>query len=156
MKKVLFILLFPYYIYAGHYSENNHINPYFSPGIQIGVNSEGTFFVSIQGTVGIVTDDIPNDFYPPIGITLGKRFYYMKNKKWNSYNYIDAQICTLIAGFGYGLITNGNERYNKFKIFAGAWGLLSYDYINWTNKKHHFGAFGVLPIAYEGGDFNID
>ena len=46
--------------------------------------------------------------------------------------------------------------HNKFKIFVGAWGLLSYDYINWTNKKHHFGAFGVLPITYEGGDFNID
>ena len=150
MIKIILLFLFPYYIYAGQFS------PYLSPGMQIGINSDKDLFVSIQTTIGIIDDDIINDFYPPIGITFGKRFYYMKNKEWDSYNYIDAQISTIWLGIGYGIIIDKNKQYNKFKIFGGAWGLLSYDYINWDKIKHHYGAFIVLPIRYEDGDFNID
>ena len=157
MKKIIPLLLFLCAIYAGHKSGHETINPYFSPGFQVGLNSGGEFFVSAQFTIGIVSDDLYNDFYPIIGLTLGKRFYYNKNESnWDSYKYTDIQVSALTLGFGYGIITKEEKRYNKFKIFGGAWGLLSYDYINWDKKQHHYGIFAVLPIRYEGGDFNID
>ena len=76
MKRIILLLLFLCAIYAGHESGHEPINPYFSPGFQVGLNSGGEFFVSAQFTIGIVPGDLYNNFfdYPIVGITLGKRF----------------------------------------------------------------------------------
>ena len=117
MRTILLILTLLSFIYTAHDSNHNTINPYFSPGLQIGVNSAGEIFISGQLTIGIVGDDLYNDFYPPLGITFGKRFYYKKNKStWDSYNYLDVQVSILTLGFGYGIITNGEKSYNKLKL----------------------------------------
>ena len=149
MKKIFLLLLFPCYLSALNHTD--YMTPYFSPGIQLGINTNMEFFASLQITIGLVNTNFINEEFSPIpGLTIGKRFYYTKNKQWDSYNYMDGQIGTGLLGVGYGFITDGNKRYNKFKLFGGLWGLLSYDYINWDNSKHHFGIFGVLPIIYDG------
>ena len=68
---------------------------------------------------------------------------------------VGRQISLLIVGVGFGSIGNQYERYNKFKLFTGWFGLLSYDYITCPRSRHHFGVFGVLPIPItEDLDFN--
>ena len=115
-----------------------------------------------------------NDFLIYPGATIGKRFY-RKSKSWDSYNYYDVQ-CSLIGlvGIGFGKLYNNSHSYYKYKIWAGALGLLSYDYLQPINSdyrsaanpkikynpetgeliqpklKHNFGIFGVIPIF----DFN--
>ena len=154
MKKIILILLFPCYLYSSYLDSRT---PYFSPGIQIGINTNKEFFTSFQITIGLINTNIINetgyDLLIP-GLTIGKRLYYSKNKQWNSYNYMDGQVGIGTLGIGCGFITDGNKNYNKFKLFGGFWGLLSYDYIDWNNTKHNFGIFGVLPIGYDD-DFNI-
>ena len=118
---------------------------YISPGIQIGVNSPQEFFLSYQATFGLITE------YGCPGITLGRRHY--KNReitKWETYNYIDAQIAFWYFGTGVGMIFDNSNRFYKYKLFAGLLGLGTCDYINFKNKpKMHFGGFVVLPIPNE-------
>ena len=63
-----------------------------------------------------------------------------------SYTYIDGQISIIFGGVGFGKMTNSNGSYSKFKLWAGALGLISYDYVDFEQKPHHFGVFGVLPV----------
>ena len=117
---------------------------YISPGIQIGVNSPQEFFLSYQATFGLITE------YGCPGITLGRRHY--KNReitKWETYNYIDAQIAFWYFGTGVGMIFDNSNIFYKYKLFAGAGTLLlgTCDYINFKNKPNmHYGGFVVLPI----------
>ena len=115
---------------------------YISPGIQIGINSSKEFFYSYQITSGIINESlIP-------GITIGRRHYKRDSNLLFSYNYIDAQFAFVTVGGGVGIIFNRNERFIKYKMFAGYGGLASYDYINFKDKpKDHFGGFGVLPLC---------
>ena len=103
--------------YANHESNHKSENwvPYLSPGIQIGLNFNGKLFVSIQTTIGLFKGDFVNyiDMYP-IGMTIGKRFYYDK-KKWHIYNFLDTQVSFGVVGIGIGKIYNSFENYNKFK-----------------------------------------
>ena len=143
MKKYILFICF----YSILYSDNIY---YMSPGIQIGMNSAGDFFFSGQITAG-VGFDYQNDQAPLfIGSTFGRRFYYNKeSRKFDAYNYIDGQVSLLFFGLGFGNIGNQYEKYTKFKLFLGAWGLFSYDYITSPRSKHHFGFFGVLPIPFD-------
>ena len=136
MKKYILLIFISFtIIYAEHESAHNSEDwiSYFSPGIQLGVNLDGTFFISIQTT---------------IGLTVGKRIYY-NDKKWQIYNYLDSQISFGLIGLGIGLINSNDKYYYKYKSWVGFWGLISYDYINWNNNKHHLGIYGVLPMRYE-------
>ena len=143
MKKYMLLICF----YSILYSDSDNIF-YVSPGIQLGINTAGDFFVSGQVTAGV--GNMSDDGFPFIGVTLGKRFYYNgESRKFDSYNYMDGQLSLLFFGIGFGRIGNGYERYNKFKLFAGSFGLLSYDYITSPRSRHHFGVFGVLPIHSE-------
>ena len=136
-KKILFICF-----YSILYSSSIY---YASPGIQLGINTAGDFFFSGQITAGMGFEDMDAPLF--IGGTVGKRFYYNReSRKFDSYNYMDGQISLLIVGVGFGSIGNQYERYNKFKLFTGWFGLLSYDYITCPRSRHHFGVFGVLPI----------
>jgi len=121
---------------------------YFSPGLQIGINNSKEIFFSLQLTLGY---EMYGQMHP--GITLGKRFYIQK--KYQSYNFIDIQ-CSISYtwGAGLGMIFNQEEKYYKYKIYGGVLGLVSYDFIKFTNKpKHHFGLLGVFPIISESCDY---
>ena len=160
MKKYLFIIIFGVLLCA------DEITPYISPGIQIGINSSGNFFFSMQITGGIMPS---NDAPLALGVTIGKRFYYNnKTNRFDRYTYLDGQASLIFIGIGIGSIgkktestlynQNGvltkqitQEKYAKFKLWAGSIGLLSYDYITSPSGKHNFGLFGVLPIPF--GDF---
>ena len=116
---------------------------YISPGIQIGINSAKEIFYSYQLTFGLNLD---TEYGFP-GITLGRRHFKRDQKKWEAYNYIDAQLSLITVGGGIGIIFNKSDVLSKYKFFIGYFGLLTYDYINFKHKpKNHFGAFGVYPI----------
>ena len=141
MKKLLFILMIGSLF--GEY--------YISPGIQVGINSSKEYFFSYQATLGFEED------YGFPGITLGRRHYKTKIKKWETYNYVDAQISipeiiaeTIVVGTGVGIIFDNSNIFYKYKLFSGFLGLGTCDYINFKNKpKMHFGGFVVLPIPNE-------
>ena len=141
MKKLLFILMIGSLF--GEY--------YISPGIQVGINSSKEYFFSYQATLGFEED------YGFPGITLGRRHYKTKIKKWETYNYVDAQISipeiiaeTIDVGTGIGIIYDNSNIFYKYKLFSGFLGLGTCDYINFKNKpKMHFGGFVVLPIPNE-------
>ena len=137
MKKlILFALLI-----VGHSKLLGADGYYLSPGIQIGINSSKGYFLSYQATFGL------NEDYGFPGITVGRRHYKTEVKKWETYNYIDAQISYVTIGAGVGIIYNHSDIFNKYKLFGGYFALGTFDYINFKNKpKMHFGAFGVYPI----------
>ena len=160
MKRYILITSFLAIIYADPIL-------YLSPGLQIGVNSTGNFFFSAQITLGAMP--FPNDSPIILGTTLGGRFYYNAGK-FDTYVYVDGQVS--LSGFlgtGFGFINRSaeityydndgilrkeivRERYRKTKFWAGAFGLLSYDYINAPSGKHNFGLMGVMPIPF--GEIN--
>ena len=159
MNRILLIFCFYTLLYAYHESDHKSSDwiPYLSPGIQVGVNSDWKIFLSFQTTIGIFKGDILNDWEIfPLGLTFGKRFYYNNDKKWNSYNYLDTQLSFGLFGIGFGMIGNQANKYQKYKLWTGAWGLLSYDYINWPDRRHNFGSFAVLPIRWDNNKFKID
>ena len=139
MKKlILFALLI-----VGHSKLLGADGYYLSPGIQIGINSSKGYFLSYQATFGLNKD------YGFPGITLGRRHYKTEVKKWETYNYIDAQIAFWYFGTGVGMIFDNSNIFYKYKLFAGAGTLLlgTCDYINFKNKPNmHYGGFVVLPI----------
>ena len=149
MKKLLFILLL---IFFSTDIRSQELPFYFSPGVQIGKNSGGSTYFSYQLTLGMHINQ--SIIFP--GITFGKRRYkYKKEKKYESYTYLDGQVSFFFFGLGHGKIWKSDgESFIKSKL----WVLnpivpitfISYDYISFADKpNHHFGAFGVLPIPLE-------
>ena len=118
--------------------------PYISPGVQLGINSKGKIFTSAQMTIGYVGPT------PPIGVTIGKRWYYINQEK-KSYSYYDFQVWPVFFGIGVGQIIDdmGNKSL-RFKTGTGLWGYLTFDYSSFENLKYNFGAIGVLPIPVGG------
>ena len=114
--------------------------PYISPGVQLGINSKGKIFTSAQMTIGYVGPT------PPIGVTIGKRWYHLNQEK-KSYSYYDFQVWPVFFGIGVGQIIDdmGNKSL-RFKTGIGLWGYLTFDYSSFEDLKYNFGAIGVLPI----------
>ena len=154
MKKLLFILLL---IFFSTDIRSQELSFYFSPGVQIGRASGGNTYFSYQLTLGM---DVPihqgdmtiNQFILP-GITFGKRHYkYKKEKKYESFTYLDGQLTILPFGLGFGKISKSDgESFSKYKLWVlnpfVPITIISYDYISFADKpKHHYGLFGVLPI----------
>ena len=165
MVKYILIMIFIFNLIIADHNRPNYF-PYISPGIEIGYGNK-MFHYSFQISIGLMNHEHP--IIP--GITLGKRFY--RNKIiWDSFNYVDLQCSiTPLIGFGIGKFYNNKEEYYKYKIWAGMWGLLSYDYLNFIKSpigeqqkintkynpytgeliktkylKHNFGGFFVFPI----------
>ena len=71
------------------------------------------------------------------------------------FNYIDVQISAVFIGAGVGRIWNNQYgSFRKYKVYGGAFALLSYDRINFNNDlngNNHFGLFGVFPLPLNGG-----
>ena len=120
---------------------------YISPGIQVSYSNR--LSVSYQLSTGIIVDDV--DYFMP-AITVGQRYYFGKNTPPNMkrFNYIDVQISAVFIGAGVGRIWNNQYgSFRKYKVYGGAFALLSYDRINFNNDlngNNHYGLFGVLPI----------
>ena len=79
MRRHLKLFLFTGFLFA-----QNGL-PYISPGVQLGINSKGKIFTSAQITIGYVGPT------PPIGVTIGKRWYHLNQEK-KSYSYYDFQV----------------------------------------------------------------
>ena len=159
MKKYVLIASILTFIYADPVF-------YFSPGIQIGVNSTGNFFFSSQITIGAIPFEETGII---LGTTFGRRYYY-NGGKFDSYGYLDGQVCLAgILGLGIGTMNRTTsttyydnsgilqqeiikEKYTKYKFWAGAIGLLSYDFINSPSGQHNFGLMGVIPVPF--GEIN--
>ena len=144
MKKLLFILLL---IICSTDIRSQGLPFYFSFGVQIGINSGGNTYFSYQLTLGML-----NYFILP-GVTVGKRHYkYKKEKKYESFTYLDGQLTILPFGLGFGKIWKSDgESFSKYKLWVlnpfVPITIISYDYISFADKpKHHYGLFGVLPI----------
>ena len=118
---------------------------YISPGIQLGMNSAGNFFISGQITAGLASQDVYDPKKIPIGLTIGKRHYKVKGEEWEKYHYIDAQAWMGFGGMGLGIMVDeSRNNYLRFKCSAGLLGYLTYG--NFKVFKHNFGLIGVLPI----------
>ena len=118
---------------------------YISPGIQLGMNSAGNFFISGQITAGLASPDVYDPKAIPIGLTIGKRHYKVKGKGWEKYHYIDAQAWMGFGGMGLGIMVDESKNnFLRFKCGAGLLGYLTYD--NFKVFKHNYGLIGVLPI----------
>ncbi len=122
--------------------------PYVSPGLQIGINQKGTFFISVQTTIGFfeVGPGIIGEFPSQYGITAGLRMY--NSSGWKKYKYIDLQFWPVYVGFGIGMmIDENNNIYTRYKTGFGAIGYLTYDYSKIPQiGNHNFGFIGVMPI----------
>ena len=118
---------------------------YISPGIQLGINSAGNFFISGQNTAGLASPDVLDPKAIPIGLTIGQRHYKVKGEGWEKYHYIDAQAWMGYGGMGLGIMVDESRKnYLRFKCGAGLIGYLTYDYSKVFN--HNYGLIGVLPI----------
>ena len=160
-KKAIFILLL--IIYSGDIRTQNfdELPLYISPGLQIGYHFGSNLYFSYQVTTGLYVDtpSLP-------GITIGKRHYYYrfrnrfrKDKKVESFTYLDGQINLVLGGFGGGKMWNSDgESFTKTKLWVitPAIILFSYDYVSFIDKSnHHIGVFGVLPYPLEGYPFFV-
>ena len=125
-------------------------SPYLSPGLQLGFNTKGKFFISVQTTFGYVSNSGP----PPFGLTLGLRWYKME-EKWERYSYNDLQIWPFIGGVGIGQMRDKDgNKYLRFKFGVGAFGYATYDYCKGLEiAKRNFGVIGTLQIIL-GGDYS--
>ena len=135
MRRYFTLLLFIGLISAGS-------APYISPGLQIGFNTKGSFFISTQTTIGYIGGGFPSNF----GITAGLRMY--RSSGWKKYKYIDLQFWPVFIGFGIGkMIDENNNFYTRYKTGYGAFGYLTYDYSKIPQfGNHNFGFIGVAPI----------
>jgi hypothetical protein len=130
------------------------LSPYISPGIQIGMNSNQTLFFSSQITIGLgyqIGKNFQDTLPLWIGRTLGIRVYHKNGEKPKLYRYYDNQISTSIGGMGMGkLINSHGEAFKKNKYWIGAFGLVTYEKIIFSDKiEKQYGLFGVIPIPLE-------
>ena len=127
---------------------------YVSPGVQIGIDSNGDLHRAAQITLGILTEEYPFTTGLTIGYKWFRQFDNSNEKSWKRYNYYDLQSHSLesiiLPGIGFGLIRGENMSLTpRFKLWSGLiFFLPSYEFINMKNDapKHYFGLFGVLPL----------
>ena len=149
MKKDILICLFIAIIFNSKVFGKVY-GSYFSPGLQIGLNSNWKPFYSAQITCGLFITDGP--VLP--GLTIGVKKIKRENE-WKKYRYYDVQVTyksdlTIagVPGLGFGFIQGEDLPPTlRFKLWAGLFVLGSYEFINFKNdSKHHFGLFGVAPL----------
>ena len=127
---------------------------YVSPGVQIGIDSNGDLHRAAQITLGILTEEYPFTTGLTIGYKWFRQFDNSNEKSWKRYNYYDLQIKSsgsiILPGIGFGVIKGDNIPLTpRLKLWSGLiFFLPSYEFINMKNDspKHYFGLFGVLPL----------
>ena len=126
---------------------------YVSPGVQIGIDSNGDLHRAAQITLGILTEEYPFTTGLTIGYKWFRQFDNSNEKSWKRYNYYDLQSHSsesiILPGIGFGVVKGDNIPLTpRFKIWSGWFFLPSYEYIDLKNNDsdHYFGLFGVLPM----------
>ncbi len=127
---------------------------YVSPGVQIGIDSNGDLHRAAQITLGLLTEEYPFTTGLTIGYKWFRQFDNSNEKNWKRYNYYDLQFKSsgsiILPGIGFGLIRGEKMSLTpRFKLWSGLiFFLPSYEFINIKNDspKHYFGLFGVLPL----------
>ena len=150
MKKLIFILM------VGNVWGNHmrFAEPYISPGLQIGFNSNKEFFYGLQLSAGVLINSKSNHIYSPSVCYGYKRFF---NSKLNE-KYIDFQMMSLPdtryavkglpipIGFGLGMDFSGKKTITRIKGYTWVFACITYDY-NIKNKLYNTSLITVLPIA---------
>ena len=97
---------------------------YVSPGVQIGIDSNGDLHRAAQITLGILTEEYPFTTGLTIGYKWFRQFDNSNEKSWKRYNYYDLQIKSsgsiILPGVGFGLIRGENMSLTRFFIISFA------------------------------------
>ena len=148
MKK---LILLSFLIIVGiGWSEVESVEPYISPGLQIGFNSNKEFFYGFQLSAGIIIDSKDNFVKSP-SICYGYKKIF--NSKLNE-QYIDVQMTVIkdsIAdffpiGFGLGMDLSGDKNITRIKGYSWLFSCITLDY-NIKRKLFNTSLIPVLPIA---------
>lgn len=128
--------------------------PYISPGLQIGINSNKEFYYGFQVSTGILINSRSNHIYSPSFCYGYKKFF---NSNLNE-KYIDFQIMSLPdtrsvvkgmlvpIGLGLGIDLTGNYAITRIKGYSWLFACITFDY-NIKNKFFNTSLIPVLPIA---------
>ena len=97
---------------------------YISPGVQIGIDSNGDLHRAAQITLGILTEEYPFTTGLTIGYKWFRKFDNSIEKSWKRYNYYDLQSKSsgsiILPGIGFGLIRGENMSLTpRFKLWSG-------------------------------------
>jgi len=149
MKELILLL-----IVGIGWSEVESVEPYISPGIQIGFNSNKEFFYGFQLSAGILINSKSNFIYSP-SICYGyKRFI---NSNLNE-KYIDVQVMSLPdtrgnidgypipIGFGIGIDFSDDKTITRIKGYSWLFACITIDY-NIKRKLFNTSLLPVFPIA---------
>ena len=136
------------------WSEVESVDPYISPGIQIGFNSNKEFFYGFQLSAGMLISSKSSYIYSP-SICYGyKRFF---NSKLNE-KYIYVQMMSLPdtrgnidgypipIGLGFGIDFSGDKTITKIKGYSWLFACITLDY-NIKRKLFNTSLIPVFPIA---------
>ena len=147
MKKLILILIFG--IGWGNYARS--AEPYISPGLQIGFNSNKEFFYGLQLSAGILTTSTSHIIYSP-SICFGLKKY---SKSKLGERYIDLQMMSLpdgryVDGFpiGFGIGMNHSNGQSNMRIKGYTW-LFSCITLDYDIKRKLFNRslIPVFPIS---------
>ena len=161
MKKIIFIIIFGIgwcgehseYI-LGHGAPNVEAitEPYISPGLQIGFNSNKEFFYGFQLSAGILHYPTSHIYYSP-SICFGLKKY---SKSKLTEKYIDLQMMSLPdarydggipIGFGIGMNHNDEGQSNmRIKGYTWFMSCITLDY-DIKRKLYNTSLIPVLPIS---------
>ena len=151
MKKIILVYIFLVAFYSAKVFAME--GWYISPGVQIGIDSNGNHHRSTQLTFGLLIKEYPLTTGFTIGYKWIRKLDKLGKEGWHRYNYYDLQAHSLESiiqpGIGFGLIQGDNMPLTpRFKLWSGWLLLPSYEFINMKNddSKHYFGLFGVLPL----------
>ena len=111
---------------------------YVSPGLQIGIDSNGNLHRAAQITLGILIEEYPFTTGLTIGYKWFRKFDNSGENSWERYNYYDLQSHVLESifqpGIGFGLIQGHNMSLTpRFKLWSNL--IFSYPLTNLSIKK---------------------
>ena len=150
MKKLLLIVGIGW---CGYFSSRAETEPYISPGLQIGFNSNKEFFYGFQLSAGILHYPTSHIYYSP-SICFGLKKY---SKSKLTERYIDLQMMSLPDGgyivvggipIGFGIGMNHSNGQSNMRIKGYTWFMscitLDYDI---KRKLYNTSLIPVLPIS---------
>ena len=153
MKKLILLLIVGIG-WCGEHNERVETEPYISPGLQIGFNSNKEFFYGLQLSAGVLINSKSNHIYSPSVCYGYKRFF---NSNLNE-KYIDFQMMSLPdtrysvkglpipIGLGIGFDFSGDKTITRIKGYSWLFACITLDY-NIKNKLYNTSLIPVLPIA---------
>ena len=149
MKKLIFIVTF-----GIGWSEVESVEPYISPGIQIGFNSNKEFFYGFQLSAGMLINSKSSYIYSP-SICYG--YKRVLNSNLNE-KYIDVQMMSLPdtrgnidgypipIGLGIGIDFSDDTTITRIKGYSWLFACITLDY-NIKRKLFNISLIPVFPIS---------